>query len=123
MKIELIWISNKKYGMIYNLPLGNMLDVGVTWPDNELPPKPPVVLPVRDAFAILLGGCWKFKFAIIYRQKLNANKTRAQLKLDYTNILVHIQRNIEVYIKKCVFYVKYVKVSMCIQIMIVEIYS
>lgn len=52
-----------------------MPDVGVTWPDMELPPNPPVVRPVRAAFAMLLGGCWKFKFAIIYKYDNNNEKT------------------------------------------------
>lgn len=41
-------------------------DVGVTLPDIEVL-KPPVLRPLSDADGIL-GGCWKFKFAIILKK-------------------------------------------------------
>ena len=48
--------SRKKKSFV--LPCGNIPDVGVTCPDKELPPNPPVLRPLSDVLAILLGACW-----------------------------------------------------------------
>lgn len=48
----------------------NIADVGVTCPDSEVPLRmllPPPRLFI-DEFAILLGGGWKFKFAITWKR-------------------------------------------------------
>lgn len=79
----------------------NMPDVGVTWPDKEFDP-PTYPGPARlfnVEFAILRGGCWKFKFAITWRD-VTQQATRPVMFDNITREKPNKQKEMEDYYHK-----------------------